>query len=91
MRPDGVALKNHADGATVGGHKRVHLRRKDFLAGDKDFAAVGFFQTGDAAQGGRLAAARRAQKSVETAFFDVKRNIVDGFDTGVIAVFVNFY
>ncbi len=91
MRPDGVALKDHSDGAAVCGDKRSILRREDFLAGDKDFAFVGFFQARDAPQGCCFAAARRTQKSVETAFFDIKRNIVDGFYAGVIAVFENFY
>jgi hypothetical protein len=61
MRPDGVALKNHADRPTVGGDKRAVGGRKNLLACDQDLAAVGFFQSGDAAQGGGLAAARWAE------------------------------
>src|SRR5690606_39455367 len=66
-----IGLKHHADIALVG------LEVHHVLAVDFDGAAVGQLETGDHAQNGGLAAARRAEKGDEFAFFHGKVEIVD--------------
>src|SRR6185295_1933075 len=91
MGPNRVALKYHADGSFIGRHISVFLAGVDLLAGDDNFAGVGLFQTGDAAQCRGLAAPRRAEQSIKTSLFDVKAYLVDGLYPGIGAVFVDFY
>jgi hypothetical protein len=50
----------------------------DVAPGDEDAAAVRRLESGDQAQRGRLAAARRAQQHVERAFVEGERQPVDG-------------
>src|SRR5512147_219272 len=91
MRPNRVTLKYHADGPAIGRHVSIFLGGVNFLSGDDDLAAVGLFQTGNTAQCGGLAATRRPEECIKASLFDVEADIVNSFDSGIGAVFVDFY
>ena len=71
MREEGVVLEYGADVALVG------LASVDDFAVEQDVAGGGFFESGDQAEGGRLAAAGGAEQGEETAARDGKRDSAD--------------
>ena len=71
MRPDGVALEDHGYAALT--RKLV----QNALAVDQDIAAGNLFQSGDHADGRRLAAAGRAEEDDELALLDVQVHVID--------------
>ena len=72
VRPDGVGLEHHGDGAPVGGHENAVLGVEDGVPVDADLAPGGPFQPGDGTQHGGLAATRRTQQDKELARGDVQ-------------------
>jgi hypothetical protein len=76
VRPDGVALKDHADVAFVRRHELVLAR--DDAAGDDDAASVRSLEPGHAAQGGGLAAPAWPEQRVEAAGLDLEADAVHG-------------
>src|SRR5439155_26725361 len=75
VRPDGVALENHAHVATLGLRDRV--RRRYHLARDANLSRVGYQKTSEQAQRGCLAAARRSEQANELASFHREVDRVD--------------
>jgi hypothetical protein len=72
----GVVLKHRVDVALV------RRGARDVLAIEPDGAARRGFEAGDHAQGGRLAAAGRAQQREELALPDREVGVVDGHEVG---------
>src|SRR3954465_11024095 len=69
-----VALEDEADIALL------HGQVVDALAADENIAGSRHFQAGDHPEHGSFAAAAGSQQSNQLAFFDRKRNVVDGSD-----------
>src|SRR5215204_1505099 len=90
MGPDGVALKHHANGPFISRHVGVFIGGVDFLSRDNDFPAVGLFQSRDTAQSRCLTAAGWAEQSVEPSLVNVEADLVNRFNTGIGAVFIDF-
>ena len=63
MRKQRVVLEHHADPALL--RREGETGAGDGLAGQLDFTFVHRFETGNGAQGGGLAAARRAQQAAD--------------------------
>ena len=84
VREQRVILKDHADAPLF---RRYALPRPaDCLLAQADFAIGDFLETGDAAQQGGLAAARRAQQAGNAASLELK---VDPIDDGLFSVALN--
>ena len=84
MREQRVVLKDHADAPLF---RRYALPRPaDCLLAQADFAIGDFLETGDAAQQGGLAAARRAKQAGNAASLELK---VDPIDDGLFSVALN--
>ena len=75
VRPDSVALGDHAHVAAFGLDNR--LRRRNHIAPDADFTRVGRQKTREHAQSGRLAASRGSEQADELAAFDFEVDRVD--------------
>ena len=71
VRVERVALEDHGDVAVLG------VDVVDDPLADGDGAAGDLLEPGHHAQGGRLAAARRAEEHQELAVGDVQRQVVD--------------
>ncbi len=81
VRVEGVILKDHGDVAIAGGDI-VH----ESIA-DVNFAAAGFFQTGDHAERGRFAATAGTDENDELAVGDLEIHITDGVEAvGVVLI-----
>ena len=81
MRKEGVILEDHADAPLF--RRQTLAGAADHLAMQADLAAGDFLEAGDAAQQGRLAAARRAEQAGDLAALEVE---VDAIHHGMIAV-----
>ena len=72
--PHGVRLEHHGDVAGVGGYVNGPACVKHLDRADTDRTVRWRFEASHAAQGGRLAAAARAEQRHELAFFHAQRN-----------------
>ncbi len=70
--PEGVALEHHPDVAAVGRDEHPAGRGGHQVLADPHLAAVGPLESGDAAQGGRLAAAARSEQRDQLAILDLQ-------------------
>ena len=78
VREEGVALKYGADVALVG------LARLTIFAVEQDVAGSGLFEAGDQPEGGRLAAAGRADQREKGALRNVERDAFDRPVPGIV-------
>ena len=78
VRPDGVALKDHAQVALLGRQRETLLARSYQAAGQVDRAAFRLLQTRHDAQRGALATAARPQQGEDIAWRDGQTQAVDG-------------
>jgi hypothetical protein len=83
VRPDGVALEDHRHAPLLGRHDA--RRRGDLLAIHLDRAGRRRYETGDHAQRGGLAAARRTEQRDELSRGKLQREIGHGLDRTVQA------
>src|SRR5947209_10649524 len=77
VRPDRVGLEHHADIARTRRHVHATLRRRDFIAADRDRAGGRLLQAGNAAQRRGLAATGRPEQHDDLAGRDAEADIVD--------------
>ncbi len=84
MGPDGVALEHHPEMAQMGRNECLADHIDHGLVADLDASVIGPFQTGDTAQDGGLAAARRAEQGHHLAGIDPEADAIDGGDVLVL-------
>src|SRR5579859_4345958 len=80
VRPDGVALEDHADVALFGWHEQVALGATDLPGAQPDLACIRLLEAGNRAQRGGLAAAARAEQNQQLPIFDLEADSVNGPD-----------
>src|SRR5688572_8530302 len=80
MWPQGIRLKDHAQASTLGSEVDVARRVEHGLALDLHEPRIGFFESCDAAQQGRLAASARSEQNHELAWIDAEGDVVDRVD-----------
>ena len=80
VRVERVALEHHRDVAVL----RRHV--VDHAVADEEAPVADLLEPGDAAQRGRLAAARRSDEDEELAVLDLEIQVVDGDDVLAVAL-----
>src|SRR5438445_86507 len=82
VRPDRVALEDHADPARLRRDERAVPR--DDPAADRDAPPLGALEAGDAAKCRRLPASRGTEQRVEAAVLDREREVLHGAQLAAI-------
>jgi hypothetical protein len=80
MRPDGIALEDHADGAVIRRSVDTRARIEDAVPTDGDAPLIGALEPRDASQGRGLAAARGAEQGEELALAHDETDIIHRAD-----------
>src|SRR5215510_7340353 len=78
MRPDRVALENHAHAAVIGWHRNAAGAGEDDLCSRLDFTAVRIFEAGDGPERRRLATAAWSKQGEQFARRDFEGDIIHG-------------
>src|ERR1700730_13635805 len=89
MRPDGVALEDHADVALFGRHKQVSRGAADLPWAEPDFTFIWLFEAGNRAQRGCLAAAAGAEQNQQSPILDFEADSVNCPDSTGVELFDN--